>query len=131
MESYASNAGYTDMRDTEPRPAVRDEAIFDLAKHNLYVKRSLTGQLIDFIGLCIGIFTMFVCYGDDLFFLVGFTILAFVGIRLAARFFKFMRPAYKNGIGEYLRERRERSLELEYNRLRKLKADEVSVEWKR
>lgn len=96
-----------------------DEAILELAKRRLAIKKNLFSQALDFalILFCLGLLIL-VDYAGERFIIVFF-FSAFWGIRLLYRIFKFAKPSFKDGISAYLKKRNDYQIESEFNRIKK------------
>jgi|GEM_PF-2483878 len=121
--------------DERQKPAVTrewaepdDVLIMELAKRRLAEKRGLLMQVFDYAVLIAfsAMMASLSLYEDARVLAV---MLCFCwGTRLAYRLIKFVKPAWR-GIGffRYLRERKERNLEWEYDRLKKLRREDFEA----
>jgi hypothetical protein len=108
-------------------PPIDGRLLQELAKRRLAAKRNLTGQLLDYLLLIISAFFMVnAAYYPSALFAVCLCL--FWGLRLAYRAFKFMKPAFKEGMAAYFRKRKEQQLEFECNRLKQMSAEFVANE---
>lgn len=96
-----------------------DKTIMELAKRKLAVKRNLICQTLDYMLILI-CFVFFVLVWDrETKALIAFMFSLFWGIRLMHRIYKFVKPSFQNGIGDYIKKRNDYQLESEFNRLKK------------
>ncbi len=109
-------------------PKAEDKKILDLAKRRLAAKRNLTSQIFDFFLLIIFSLAMIGVYDQDERSVYVVLFCSFWLIRLIVRIIRFLKPSFKDGIAAYFRERRERKLEAEYNRLKKITDDSLFEE---
>lgn len=96
-----------------------DNAILELAKRRLAMKKNLFYQTIDFILILLCISSIFALWDDSDKLIVGFIFSFFWGARLLYRIFKFAMPSFKDGIAAYIKKRNDYQLESEFNRLKK------------
>ena len=109
---------------------MNDSALRDLAKRRLLAKRSLWGQLFDYLLIVLLALALpGLGYGGAI--VLGFCFCAFWGLRLAWRWFKFMKPSFREGLAAYFRKRKEQQLEFEYSRLKRMRAEYVADELNR
>ena len=94
-------------------PAVDDPAILERAKQRIAERNSLIWQTFDFILLGIALWGAVDYEIEFTVFIAMFWIARYI-YRVA----KHIRPMMGGGVRRYLREKRLRSLEAEYNRLR-------------
>lgn len=95
-----------------------DEAIMELAKRRLAIKKNLIGQTIDYCMILLLFLLAAVIwdYGTKVLLCLIFA-LAWGG-RLLYRIIKFARPSFKDGIAAYLKKRNDYKIESEFNRLK-------------
>lgn len=96
-----------------------DEAILELAKRRIAIKRNLFYQLFDYALILICLALLTVIWDDYERFLVALFFSFVWGARLLYRILKFARPSFREGIGAYLKKRNDYKLESEFNRLKK------------
>ncbi len=108
--------------------SIDHEKILEMAKRRLSAKQNLIGQLLDYLLIVVVTFMLMSLYDTDDRIIVGFMFLAFWSIRLLIRFIKFLKPSLRKGFVAYLKERKERKIELEYNRLKKMLEEHESLE---
>jgi len=101
------------------QPVIDDEAILDLAKRRLAIKRNLTGQAMDYLLILLCLAMMVLAWEGGSRLLIGFMFSMFWGIRLLYRIIKFAQPSFKDGISAYLKKRNDEQIESEFNRLKK------------
>ncbi len=102
-----------------------DKAILDLAKRRVNIKRNLIGQVLDFCLLLSCMIIVVFIYHEEERLAFALTLMFFWGVRLLVRIIRFAKPSFKNGIAAYLKESRERRIEFEYNRLKKMNKSTV------
>ncbi len=104
--------------DNSKKLLLDDEAIMELAKRRLAIKKDLFRQVIDY-GMILFCFFLLIFIWDYL----DKAIICFVfalawGSRLLYRIVKFARPSFKDGISAYLKKRNDYKIESEFNRLK-------------
>ncbi len=124
MEAVINNsAGKEDVPNVE---SMDDKAILDLAKRRVNIKRNLIGQALDYCLLLFCMLLFVFSYSQEFRLIIAIGLALFWGIRLLARVLRFARPSFKDGIAAYIKERRERNIESEYNRLKRMNKNTVA-----
>ena len=109
-------------------PPLDDRLLQELAKRRLSIKRGLLGQTLDYLLIILVILIFASLSYDGSVYFFAFCFCAFWGLRLAWRWFKFMKPSFKEGMAAYFRQRKEQQLAFEYNRLKQMNAEYVAEE---
>ena len=121
-EASVSNTPVSNQRPHEETgmPELDDAAILDLVKRRLAARRNLIGQIWDFLLIIVSLIVISVNHieGDRLAF--SFLLCSFWGIRLLIRICRFAKPSLRDGILNYLKERKERRIEMEYNKIKRM-----------
>ncbi len=98
----------------------KDKAILDLAKRRVEMKRNLFGQVIDFCLLLVLMLCLIGMYSEDGRVVLSGIFAFFWGVRLIIRLVRYAKPSFKNGIAAYFKERKQRKIEFEYSKLKKM-----------
>lgn len=96
-----------------------DNAIMELAKRRLAIKRNLFYQMLDYTLILMCFAFLVLVWDRETKALISFIFSLFWGIRLMYRIYKFAKPSFQNGIGAYIKKRNDYQLESEFNRLKK------------
>ncbi|MGL5437513.1 MAG: hypothetical protein ACRDBO_19365 [Lachnospiraceae bacterium] len=114
-----------DAEDTSKKPLLDDEAIMELAKRRLAIKKNLFQQAVDYAMILFCFILLAAVWDYETKILICLFFSFAWGARLLYRIAKFAKPSFKDGISAYLKKRNDYKIESEFNRLKAEYLNEV------